>query len=128
MKIEAFLTLQAAVERGSFAAAAEAVKLTPSAVSLQIKQLEAYFGQSLFDRSGRAVQATGFARQLIDTMARPLADLEKLRNQRAQPLTGRVRLGVTGSVPDHPAPQGGRRTAATRSGITCNWSGTIRPN
>lgn len=98
MKIEAFLTLQAAVERGSFAAAAEAVNLTPSAVSLQIKQLEAYFGQSLFDRSGRAVQATGFARQLIDTMARPLADLEKLRNQRAQPLTGRVRLGVTGSV------------------------------
>ncbi|WP_145005571.1 LysR family transcriptional regulator [Pseudomonas oryzihabitans] len=98
MKIEAFLTLRAVLARGSFAAAAEAVNLTPSAVSLQIKQLEAYFGQALFDRSGRAVQPTPFALRLLDTVARTLADLEGLRNQRALPLTGRVRLGVTGSI------------------------------
>ncbi|KTT13271.1 hypothetical protein NS2R_06200 [Pseudomonas oryzihabitans] len=98
MKIEAFMTLRAVLERGSFAAAAEAVNLTPSAVSLQIKQLEAYFGQALFDRSGRAVQPTPFALKLIETVARTLADLEGLRNQRALPLTGRVRLGVTGSI------------------------------
>ncbi|KTT03869.1 hypothetical protein SB14R_09230 [Pseudomonas oryzihabitans] len=98
MKLEAFMTLRAVLERGSFAAAAEAVNLTPSAVSLQIKQLEAYFGQALFDRSGRAVQPTPFALKLIETVARTLADLEGLRNQRALPLTGRVRLGVTGSI------------------------------
>lgn len=98
MKLEAFATLQASVARGSFAAAAEVVNLTPSAVSLQIKQLEAYFGQALFDRSGRAVQPTPFALQLLDKVTRPLADIEGLRNQRAQPLTGRVRLGVTGSI------------------------------
>ncbi|APQ14153.1 hypothetical protein BJP27_22630 [Pseudomonas oryzihabitans] len=98
MKLEAFMTLRAVLERGSFATAAEAVNLTPSAVSLQIKQLEAYFGQALFDRSGRAVQPTPFALKLLDTVARPLVEIENLRNQRALPLTGRVRLGVTGSI------------------------------
>ncbi|MEB0107054.1 LysR family transcriptional regulator [Pseudomonas sp. MH9.3] len=98
MKIEAFLTLQATLDRGSFAAAAEAVNLTPSAVSLQIKQLEAYFGQSLFDRSGRTVRPTRFALLVIDTVSRTFSDLEKLRTQRDPSLSGRVRLGVTGSI------------------------------
>ena len=38
-------TLDAILRRGSFAAAAHDVGLTPSAVGLQIKQLEEYFGQ-----------------------------------------------------------------------------------
>lgn len=98
MKIEALMTLQATLERGSFAAAAEAVNLSPSAVSLQIKQLETYFGQSLFDRSGRSVRPTRFATLLVNTVARTLADLENLRTQRYPSMSGRVRLGVTGSI------------------------------
>lgn len=55
-------------------------------------------GQAQLDRSGRTVQPTPFALKLTDTVARPLMEIETLRNQRALPLTGRVRLGVTGSI------------------------------
>jgi DNA-binding transcriptional LysR family regulator len=60
MNIGMFATLVAIVERGTLAAAAKQVGCTPSAVSLQVKQLEAYFRQPLFDRSTRAVKPTPF--------------------------------------------------------------------
>ncbi|MCL4760978.1 MAG: LysR family transcriptional regulator, partial [Burkholderiales bacterium] len=44
MKLAALETLVAAVARGSFAAAAADMGITASAVSLQMKQLEAWFG------------------------------------------------------------------------------------
>ena len=51
-------TLDAILRRGSFAAAAEEVGLTPSAVSLQVKRLEEHLGQPLFVRSARTAQPT----------------------------------------------------------------------
>ena len=42
----------------SFARAAEALHLTPPAVSMQIKELEAQVGLPLFDRQGRKVSLT----------------------------------------------------------------------
>ena len=54
MNVAMLSTLVAIVDRGSFAAAAREVGCTPSAVSLQVKQLEACFGQLLFDRSARS--------------------------------------------------------------------------
>lgn len=41
------------LDKGSFTAAAGVIGCTPSAVSLQVKQLETYFGKPLFDRSSR---------------------------------------------------------------------------
>ena len=55
MKIESFRTLNAVLRGGSFAAGAADMNLSPSAVSLQMKQMEAYFGQPLFDRSALQV-------------------------------------------------------------------------
>ena len=43
MNVAMLKTLGAIVDRGSFAAAAREVGCTPSAVSLQVKQLEAWF-------------------------------------------------------------------------------------
>ena len=63
MNIGMFATLVAIVDRGTLAAAARQVGCTPSAVSLQVKQLESYFGQPLFDRSSRAVKPTPFGRR-----------------------------------------------------------------
>jgi DNA-binding transcriptional LysR family regulator len=40
---------------GSMARAAEALHLTPPAVSMQIKEIEGQVGLPLFDREGRAV-------------------------------------------------------------------------
>lgn len=98
MKLQSLATLAAVVERGSFAAAADQVSVTPSAVSLQMKQLEAYFRRPLFDRSGRQVQPTAFAHELARTVGRALADIEALRDAADVVPAGAVRLGITESA------------------------------
>ena len=53
------LTVFAEVARqSSVLRAAEALHLTPPAVSLQIKELENQVGQTLFDRTGRRMSLT----------------------------------------------------------------------
>ena len=42
----------------SFAAAADALFVTPPAVSIKIKQLESHYDLKLFERSGRKVELT----------------------------------------------------------------------
>lgn len=98
MKLQSLATLAAVVEHGSFAAAAEQVHVTPSAVSLQMKQLEGYFGRSLFDRSGRQVRPTAFAHELARSVGRALSEIEALRETAEQAPAGTVRLGVTESA------------------------------
>ena len=61
MNVAMLSTLVAIVDRGSFAAAAQQDGCTPSAVSLQMKQLEAWFGQLLFNRSARTARPMPFA-------------------------------------------------------------------
>src|SRR5664279_3752051 len=61
--------------RLSFVRAAEALHLTPPAVTMQVKELEAGVGLPLFDRRGRAVSLTTtgeyflvYARRLLATL------------------------------------------------------------
>jgi DNA-binding transcriptional LysR family regulator len=74
MKLGALHALVAVVERGSFVAAAADMKVTPSAVSLQMKQLEAWFGRPLFDRSGRTAGVTPLAREIAGAVLEAPAD------------------------------------------------------
>jgi DNA-binding transcriptional LysR family regulator len=98
MNVAMLKTLVAIVDRGSFAAAAREVGCTPSAVSLQVKQLEAWFGQLLFDRSARIARPTPFALEAA-TMARDVAArLDALRTRPVARVSGRVRLGAIASV------------------------------
>ena len=53
MSIRSLRTLVAVADRGSFAAAARAVGLTQSAVSMQLRGLETELGTELFDRNRR---------------------------------------------------------------------------
>lgn len=98
MKLEALNTLTAVLRHGSFAAAAEVIHLTPSAVSLQIKQLEEYFGQPLFDRSARQVRPTAFAQELAATVQRAVGEIEALRRPAKGSVSGRIRLGSIESI------------------------------
>lgn len=98
MKLQSLSTLTSVVACGSFAAAAEQVNLTPSAVSLQMKQLEAYFRQPLFDRSLRNVRPTAFALELSKILERATADIEAMRDITERTPAGRVRLGITESA------------------------------
>ena len=98
MKLVFLETLDTILKRGSFAAAAEEVGLTPSAVSLQVKRLEEHFGQPLFVRSGRIAQPTPIARELARTMREALAAMEALRLRTTPVVSGRVVLGTIRTV------------------------------
>ncbi|GAA4333141.1 LysR family transcriptional regulator [Variovorax defluvii] len=94
MKIDAFRTLDAVVRGGSFAAAAQAMHLTPSAVSMQMKQLERYLGRPLFDRSGQQVRATPAALELVGTMQPALDALQTLRHRTPTRVAGHLKIGM----------------------------------
>ncbi len=98
MKLAFLGTLEAILRRGSFAAAAEEVGLTPSAVSLQIKRLEEHLGQPLFIRSGRVAQPTPLARELAASVHDALSALEALRLRSTPVVEGRVVLGTIRTV------------------------------
>ena len=98
MKLHFLHTLIAVIKHGSFAAAAPEVNLTASAVGMQIRQLEIYFGRPLFDRSARAVRPTPLALEVASTVEATLGALEQLRSRTEAALTGHVRLGIIESA------------------------------
>lgn len=70
-------TFVSVARHGSFAAAGQVIGLTPSAVSAQIRNLEAELGLRLFDRTGRTAilnmngkKALGHAEEMLATFAR----------------------------------------------------------
>ncbi|WP_395348096.1 LysR family transcriptional regulator [Variovorax sp. UC122_21] len=98
MKIDAFSTLDAVLRGGTLAAAAHEMNLTPSAISMQMKQLEAYLGQPLFDRSGLQVKPMKLAHEVSSVMRDALQQLESLRKRATVSIEGSVRLGVIESM------------------------------
>ncbi len=98
MKIAAFYTLDAVLRHGTFAAAADERNLTPSAVSMQMKQLESHFGQPLFNRAGLHVQPTPLAIEVAAMMRDSLQGLESLRKRPSLTVEGVVRLGIIESM------------------------------
>jgi DNA-binding transcriptional LysR family regulator len=98
MKIDAFITLDAVLQGHSFAAAAAHMNLTPSAVSMQMKQLELYLGQTLFDRSGLQVRPTPLAHEVADAMRDGLHRIAAMRRRSSLDVGGVVKLGVIESM------------------------------
>lgn len=96
-QLETFLLI---VDKGSFAAAAEALHTTQSTVSARVKDLEHYFGVELFDRSAHRAQLTPKGRELFGMSRQVVGALEQLRERigNRQALTGTLRLGVVGVV------------------------------
>src|SRR3712207_1850582 len=107
MSLKALRTLLAIARHGTFARAADAVGLTQSAVSLQVKALEDQFGAQLFDRTRRQPTLTEAGRIVLARAEEVLALYDRipdaLSDERA--LAGRLRLGavqtaLSGPVPD----------------------------
>ena len=118
MNIGALSTLAAVLRHGRFAAAAAEVGCTPSAVSLQMKQLESHFGRPLFDRSGRSVQPTPFALELGGTVGELLDRLQALRQRPQLAIAGRWRLGCIASAQADALPQALRRLRDRHPALT----------
>jgi len=96
MDLRFLKTLVAVAEQGSFADAANAVGLSPSAVSMQMRSLEGYLAAEIFDRAHRppVLNQTGLA--LLPTARQLVALHDSLQDVAASvgEYTGRLRLGV----------------------------------
>jgi DNA-binding transcriptional LysR family regulator len=106
MSIRHLRTLLAIAEHGSFAAAARKVRLTQSAVSMQMRALEEELGVALFDRTTRPPALTEAARLLLadaDELVRGYDRLVRERQGEGS-VEGHLRLGavpsaITGILP-----------------------------
>jgi DNA-binding transcriptional LysR family regulator len=95
------LLLREVALRGTIAAAARSVGLTPSAVSQQLAALEREAGTALLDRSPRGVALTGAghalaarAASIVDVLAAARADLDRISGA----ITGPVRVAAVASA------------------------------
>ncbi|MEN5061354.1 LysR family transcriptional regulator [Luteimonas sp. TWI1416] len=94
------------VDRGSMAAAARYLNITPAAVAQQIRTLERELGAPLIARAGRTVCVTEPGARILQRardLLRDVADLRSVANDRA--LSGELRLGacptaLAGMLPD----------------------------
>lgn len=77
LPLNALRTFEAVAARLSFAKGAEALNVTPAAVSSQIRTLEERLNQPLFHRNGRQVQLTSAGRKLLPGVQRGLAELRQ---------------------------------------------------
>jgi DNA-binding transcriptional LysR family regulator len=85
----------AVVDAGSLASASPLIHRSPSAVSMQIKKLEAALGQPVLSRGPRHLALTPAGAELLGHARRMLqAHGEALAALRGPVLSGRVRLGV----------------------------------
>ena len=85
--------LREVASRGTLAAAAEALFMTPSAVSQQMAVLERETGAQLLERFGRGVRLTDAGTQLVANTERILAEIE-----RAEAALAAASKGVVGRV------------------------------
>ncbi len=77
LPLGALRVFEAVATHSSFSAAADALNVTPAAVSQQIKALEGYIQVPLFRRSGRRVEITEEGLELLPAVR---AGLEKLES------------------------------------------------
>ena len=95
LSIDFLRTFIAIADAGTFAAAAERVGRTVSAVSLQIDRLEEQVGRALFQKAGRRMEPTSAGRQLLDHARTILAANDAaVSAMSSDRLSGTVHLGV----------------------------------
>ena len=81
VQLKELLVFQAILSNGSITAAAEALGVTQSSVSKQLKNLREYFGDELFVRSGRGMAATTKALAIAPQVANLVASFEALSGE-----------------------------------------------
>src|SRR5471032_706924 len=81
LPLGALRVFEAVATHLSFSAAADALNVTPAAVSQQIKTLEGYIQVPLFRRSGRRVEITAEGLELLPAVRAGLEKLEAALQQ-----------------------------------------------
>jgi DNA-binding transcriptional LysR family regulator len=101
MDIARLRTLRELSLRQTMAAVAEALRISPSAVSQQIALLESEAGLRLIERRGRRVRLTQAGQRLVAHAERVIAVLEDAKTELAelkQAVTGELRVAAFSSV------------------------------
>jgi len=76
--LSALRAFEAAARRASFKAAAAELYVTPTAISHQLRQLEAWLGLRVLDRSPRAVALTAAGAELYEAVAAGLSEIGRV--------------------------------------------------
>jgi DNA-binding transcriptional LysR family regulator len=85
---DALAMLQTIAKSGSFAAAARASNMVPSALTYRVRQMEDALDVLLFDRSSRQARLTEAGAELLREGARLLADIDAVANRVKRVATG----------------------------------------
>jgi DNA-binding transcriptional LysR family regulator len=85
---DALAMLEAIAARGSFAAAARAANMVPSALTYRVRQIEDALDVLLFDRSSRQARLTEAGAELLREGKRLLADIDAVANRVKRVATG----------------------------------------
>jgi len=85
---DALAMLQNIAEAGSFAAAARAMGMVPSALTYRVRQIEDALDVLLFDRSSRQAQLTEAGHELLREGARLLTEIDAVANRVKRVATG----------------------------------------
>ncbi len=92
--LHALPAFEAAARLGSFQAAADALHLTPSAISHRIRQLETHLGQALFERRHRAIVLTAAGRRSLAVVRDALLRLDEASAVLRAPAQERLRISA----------------------------------
>jgi DNA-binding transcriptional LysR family regulator len=103
MELRHLRTIAAVARHGSFTRAAEELYLAQSAISQQIRRLEAELGVEVFRRTSRRVELTAEGRVILGYAQRVLAEVDGLQSE-LEELTGLLRgqLRIGGVYPTGP--------------------------
>ena len=106
MSLHNLRILSAIASKGSFAAAADHLGLTQSAVSLQIKKLEAELEAELFDRTGRSLKLNSSGRLVVERAHEILSLYDGIKDELTPQgmIRGMLTLGVVPTVITGPLP------------------------
>lgn len=88
--LKAVRAFEAAARHSGFAAAADELAVTPSAISQQVKTLEDWLGVSLFDRHARGLSPTAAALRYLPALSDALDRIEQASREAASGGTARA--------------------------------------
>jgi DNA-binding transcriptional LysR family regulator len=111
----------AVAQRGHFARAASDLSVTPSALSMLIRQLEIEIGARVFDRHTRQVRLTEMGENFLPVAAKTLADLDHALTQSRQHASlqrGRVSVAAAAVLAATTMPWAIQRFRREHPGIT----------
>lgn len=98
LDIHALQVFIMAARTGSFTSAARNLNMSQPAVSMQIRNLQAYLGVDLFEREGRSMQLTPAGEAMLPLADRILSltgEAEDTVRNMASEVSGRLRLGCS---------------------------------